>query len=147
MSAIAVGEKCAEVVKSKDYELVICNFAPPDMVGHTGVYDAAVIAAATTDKAIGIIKQACDEAGYVLAVTADHGNCEQMISPIDGVTPHTAHTSNLVPFYVNYPSTAATPSEYTKLQNGGGLRDVAPTVLAILGLEKPAVMTGSNLLQ
>lgn len=144
MSAIAVGEKCAEVVRTNAYELVIVNFAPPDMVGHTGVYDAAVIAAATTDKAIGLIKAACEDAGYVLAVTADHGNCEQMIAA-DGVTPHTAHTSNPVPFYVHYPAQVA--NKFTALKSDGGLRDVAPTVLEILGVEKPEAMTGSSLLQ
>jgi 2,3-bisphosphoglycerate-independent phosphoglycerate mutase len=145
MSAIKVGERCAEAVEMNKYELVICNFAPPDMVGHTGVYDAAVIAAETTDTAIGLIQTACEKMGYVLAITADHGNCEKMMGD-DGVTPHTAHTSNLVPFHVYFPQNNTNKGQFKVLKEGG-LRDVAPTVLKIMGITPPECMTGSCLLE
>ena len=83
---------------SGEYPFVMCNFAPPDMVGHTGQYKPAVKACEATDVAIGRIKKSCAVNGFVLLVTADHGNAEQMISPQGG--PHTAHTTNRVPFYM-----------------------------------------------
>jgi 2,3-bisphosphoglycerate-independent phosphoglycerate mutase len=93
MSVQAVADKVAEVVKTNDYDFVMCNFAPPDMVGHTGVYDAAVEAITATDAAVKTVYDACEEAGYVLCVTADHGNAEQMLDPETG-NPHTAHTTS-----------------------------------------------------
>jgi 2,3-bisphosphoglycerate-independent phosphoglycerate mutase len=93
MSVQAVADKVAEIVKSGKFEFVMCNFAPPDMVGHTGVYDAAVVAISATDKAVKTVYDACEEAGYVLCVTADHGNAEQMLDPDTG-NPHTAHTTS-----------------------------------------------------
>ncbi|KAK0486574.1 phosphoglycerate mutase [Armillaria novae-zelandiae] len=97
MSVHGVAEKVAEVLKKGDHEFVMCNFAPPDMVGHTGVFDAAVEAIGYTDEAVGIVYKACQEAGYILLITADHGNAEQMKNLETGA-PHTAHTTNPVPF-------------------------------------------------
>ncbi len=93
MSAIEVAQKTAERLDSKKYPAVIINFAPPDMVGHTGMYEAAVKAVEATDKAIGIVYEACKKNGYILFITADHGNAEKMVSD-DGKEPFTAHTSN-----------------------------------------------------
>jgi bisphosphoglycerate-independent phosphoglycerate mutase len=136
MSVLSVASKVAEIVKTKDYEFVMCNFAPPDMVGHTGKYDAAVKAISYTDKAVKTVYEACKEAGYVLLITADHGNAEQMINPETG-NPHTAHATNPVPFIMT-----ADPNEYSfgkdaEDEEEGALCDVAPTILDLMGLEKP----------
>ncbi|BEI79862.1 hypothetical protein CcaverHIS002_0103910 [Cutaneotrichosporon cavernicola] len=139
MSVQEVADKVADVVKSGEYEFVMCNFAPPDMVGHTGVYDAAVEAITATDKAVGTIYDACEEAGYIFCITADHGNAEQMIDLVTG-NPHTAHTTNRVPFIVTGEKGSLKESkEY------GALADVAPTILSIMGLPQPAEMTGHSL--
>ncbi|KAG8859390.1 hypothetical protein FRB91_008259 [Serendipita sp. 411] len=145
MSALKVGDKVAEIVRSKEYEFVMCNFAPPDMVGHTGKYEAAVEAISHTDKAVKAIADACKEAGYILAITADHGNAEQMINPDTGA-PHTAHTTNPVPFII-----VADPKEYSfaddeEGEEPGALCDVAPTILALMGLDQAPDMTGRSLL-
>lgn len=131
MSVPAVAEKVAEVVRSKEYDFVMCNFAPPDMVGHTGKYDAAVRAISATDKAVKTVYDACEEAGYILIVTADHGNAEQMKNPETG-NPHTAHTTNPVPLIMT-----ADPKEHSFAEDGkeeepGALCDVAPTVLDLM---------------
>ncbi|RCN31210.1 putative 2,3-bisphosphoglycerate-independent phosphoglycerate mutase [Ancylostoma caninum] len=125
MSSAGVADKMVEQIKSKKHPFVMCNFAPPDMVGHTGVYEAAVKACEATDKAIGRIFEACKENGYVLMVTADHGNAEKMKAP-DG-SKHTAHTCNRL------------------TDRAAALCDVAPTVLAVMGLPKPAEMSGVSL--
>ena len=124
MSVQGVADKVAEVVKSDKFEFVMCNFAPPDMVGHTGVYEAAVKAITATDKAVKTIAKACEEAGYVFVITADHGNAEVMINDDGG--PLTSHTTNPVPLII-------AGGDY-KLKQGktGALCDVAPTCLAIL---------------
>ncbi|ORX34754.1 metalloenzyme [Kockovaella imperatae] len=140
MSVQAVADKVAEVVKKGDYDFVMCNFAPPDMVGHTGVYDAAVQAIGATDKAVKTVYDACEEAGYVLAITADHGNAEQMLDPETG-TPFTAHTTNHVPFILTGEKGSLEVSS-----EQGALADVAPTILAILGVKQPEEMTGRSLL-
>lgn len=93
MSAQGVADKVAELIKEDKFDFVMCNFAPPDMVGHTGVYDAAVKAITATDAAVKTIYDACEEKGYVLCITADHGNAEQMIDLKTG-QPHTAHTTS-----------------------------------------------------
>ncbi|WRT63855.1 2,3-bisphosphoglycerate-independent phosphoglycerate mutase [Kwoniella shivajii] len=140
MSVQAVADKVGEIVKSDKFEFVMCNFAPPDMVGHTGDYDAAVKAITATDAAVKTVYDACEEAGYVLCVTADHGNAEQMLDPVTG-NPHTAHTTNHVPFIVTGDKGALELSS-----EPGALADVAPTILAILGLPQPEEMTGRSLL-
>lgn len=138
MSVQGVADKVAEVVKTDEFDFVMCNFAPPDMVGHTGVYEAAVKAITATDKAVKTVYDACKEAGYVLVVTADHGNAEMMITDEGG--PLTSHTTNPVPLII-------AGGDY-KLKEGvtGALCDVAPTCLAMMGLDKPEEMTGDSLL-
>ncbi|KAK0187274.1 cofactor-independent phosphoglycerate mutase [Armillaria mellea] len=145
MSVHGVAEKVAEVIKKGDYEFVMCNFAPPDMVGHTGVYDAAVEAIGHTDEAVGIVYKACQEAGYILLITADHGNAEQMKNLETGA-PHTAHTTNPVPFIMTGDPEKYKFTEDKEDEEEGALCDVAPTVLDLLGLEKPEEMTGRSLL-
>lgn len=107
-------------------------------VGHTGVYDAAVEAITHTDAAVGTVYKACQEAGYVLLVTADHGNAEQMLNPETG-NPHTAHTTNPVPFIMTGDPAKFKFTEDKKdgEEDEGALCDVAPTVLALLGLPQP----------
>jgi len=111
------------------------------MVGHTGVYDAAVVGCEATDKAIGKILEGCKKEGYVLFITADHGNAEEMKFP-DG-KPKTSHTTNKVPLLMaNYPEGWS-----LKKTDEGVLGDVAPTVLAAMGLPQPEEMTGKSLLE
>ncbi|TXT04992.1 hypothetical protein VHUM_03812 [Vanrija humicola] len=138
MSVQAVADKVAEVVKSDKFDFVMCNFAPPDMVGHTGDYEAAVKAITATDAAVKTIYDACEEAGYILAITADHGNAEQMLDLETG-NPHTAHTTNHVPLIVTGPKGLFASEE------PGALADVAPTILSILGVSQPEEMTGKSL--
>ncbi|KAF9404826.1 hypothetical protein BGZ76_006782, partial [Entomortierella beljakovae] len=139
MSAQAVGDKVAEVVATEKYPFVMCNFAPPDMVGHTGVYEAAIKGVEATDAAIGTIYEACVKHNYVLFITADHGNAEKMLSD-DFSTPHTAHTCSRVPFVMT-----SKTLKYTN--HKGALCDVAPTILRVMGLDIPAEMTGQSMLQ
>ncbi|KAG0007135.1 hypothetical protein BGZ65_005284 [Modicella reniformis] len=139
MSAAEVGEKVAEEIAMGKFPFIMCNFAPPDMVGHTGVYEAAVEGVGATDAAIGTIYEACDKHGYILFVTADHGNAEKMLSD-DYSTPHTAHTCSRVPF-------AMTSKTHRFTDVKGALCDVAPTILRVMGLDVPAEMTGQSLLQ
>jgi len=147
MSAQGVADKVAEVLRKGEHEFVMCNFAPPDMVGHTGVFDAAVEAIGKTDAAVGTIYEACQETGYILLITADHGNAEQMLNPDTGA-PHTAHTTNPVPFILT-----GDPKKYKFTvdkndgeEEEGALCDVAPTVLDLFGLDQPQEMTGRSLL-
>ncbi|GAU91515.1 hypothetical protein RvY_03753 [Ramazzottius varieornatus] len=142
MSCAGVADKMIEAMVSGHYRFAMCNFAPPDMVGHTGVYDAAVKAVEATDFAIGRVYEACKQTSFILLVTADHGNAEQMLSP-EG-NPHTAHTTNRVPFIMANTQRrfAAQPADYNST-----LGDVAPTVLDLLELGKPEEMTGKSLLQ
>lgn len=137
MRAAEIAEKMAETIASGKYDLVLCNFANPDMVGHTGHYEPTVVACTTTDKAIGVVKNACEKNGYVLLVTADHGNADQMYDDNGG--PYTAHTSNRVPFVI-------TPGAFVKPQHNACLADVAPTILDLMGIEKAPEMTGKSLL-
>ncbi|KZW03328.1 phosphoglycerate mutase [Exidia glandulosa HHB12029] len=153
MSAQGVADKVAEVVRAGTHEFIMCNFAPPDMVGHTGMYDAAVKAISATDKAVKTVYDACEEAGYILLITADHGNAEQMQNP-EG-KPHTAHTTNPVPFILTGGKDKWSLKEDTKGlgvsddvdAEVGALCDVAPTILDIMGLEIPKEMSGRSLLE
>jgi 2,3-bisphosphoglycerate-independent phosphoglycerate mutase len=140
MSAQEVADKVAEEIVSENYPFVMCNFAPPDMVGHTGVYEAAIKGVEATDAAIGTIYEACKANGYVLFITSDHGNAEKMLSD-DFSTPHTAHTTAPVPFIM--------ASEGYKFVEArvGALCDVAATVLRVMGLDVPEEMSGVSLLQ
>jgi 2,3-bisphosphoglycerate-independent phosphoglycerate mutase len=149
MSVQGVADKVAEVVRAKTHDFVMCNFAPPDMVGHTGVYDAAVKAISATDKAVGTVYEACQEAGYILLITADHGNAEQMLNPTTG-QPHTAHTTNKVPLIMTGDPKVLRFKEDEKKdgeeEEEGALCDVAPTILDIMGLPQPEEMSGRSLL-
>ncbi|OLN96142.1 2,3-bisphosphoglycerate-independent phosphoglycerate mutase [Colletotrichum chlorophyti] len=139
MSADGVADQVAKRLGEQKFPFVMNNFAPPDMVGHTGVYEAAIVGVEATDKAIGKIYEACKKEGYVLFITADHGNAEEMKFP-DG-KPKTSHTTNKVPFIM-----ANAPEGWSLKKEGGVLGDVAPTVLAAMGLPQPDEMTGENLL-
>lgn len=137
MSAIAVKENLVQTIQNGDYPFLLVNFANTDMVGHTGIPEAAQKAVETVDACVGEVADAVLAAGGVLLITADHGNAEQMVDPVKG-TPHTAHTANPVPFVV--------VSEKAYQAKDGSLQDVAPTVLKLLGIEKPADMTGNSLI-
>jgi len=138
MSAGAVSDKFVETIEA-GYDLIVVNFANPDMVGHTGVIAAAIKACEAVDKGLGRALAALTEAGGAMIVTADHGNCETMIDPETG-GPHTAHTMNPVPvILVGGP-------EGARLRNGR-LADLAPTLLQLMNLEKPAEMTGESLIE
>jgi len=139
MSAMAVAEKLAERIKDGKFEFLMNNFAPPDMVGHTGVYKAAIEGVTETDKAIGKVYEACKENGYILFVTADHGNAEEMLN--EKGKPKTSHTTNKVPFVM-----ANAPEGWSLKKTDGVLGDVAPTILECMGLEKPKEMDGTSLL-
>lgn len=140
MSAAAVTGALERAIDSQRFDFLLCNFANPDMVGHTGVLDAAVAAVETVDRALGTILDACKRSGTVLLVTADHGNCEQMWDPVTN-GPHTAHTTNPVGIVLVEPQERQTAF---RLQDGA-LCDVAPTILALLRLPQPEEMTGCDL--
>jgi 2,3-bisphosphoglycerate-independent phosphoglycerate mutase len=125
---------CAEV--GNGYRVAIVNFANPDMVGHTGVVPAVVRAVETTDRCLGAVAERVQELGGVSLVTADHGNAEQLLEP-DGVSAHTAHTTNPVPLIL--------VGRRGSLRGDGELADLAPTCLELLGIEQPAAMTGRSL--
>jgi 2,3-bisphosphoglycerate-independent phosphoglycerate mutase len=136
MSAHGIAERVAELLKKGEHEFIMSNFAPPDMVGHTGVYNTAVEAISETDEAVGTIAKAAKDAGYILAITMDHGNAEQMINPETGA-PHTAHTTNPVPFIVTGGIKLVTDDDKaedddSEEQEPGALCDVAPMILAIM---------------
>jgi len=138
MSAYEVTEALLERIERDEYDVIICNYANGDMVGHTGVLEAAIKAVEAVDECIGKVVNKVLEKGGVVIITADHGNCEQMIDYETG-EPHTAHTTNKVPLYlVGYGN--------VKLRDDGILADIAPTILDILGLEKPSEMKGSSLI-
>ncbi|MEA5142669.1 MAG: 2,3-bisphosphoglycerate-independent phosphoglycerate mutase [Oscillibacter sp.] len=135
MSAFEVCDKCVERIDSGAYDVIILNFANCDMVGHTGVFDAAVKAVETVDTCVGRVVDATLRMGGIAMVTADHGNAEQMTQP-DG-SPMTAHTTNLVPFILC--------GAGTELRSGK-LADIAPTILDVMGLQCPPEMTGETLI-
>lgn len=137
MSCPELTAKLVEAIGSGKFDVIVCNIANPDMVGHSGDLQAAIKAAEAVDKALGAIDEAVRAAHGALLVTADHGNLEMMRDPETG-QPHTAHTVGPVPFvYVG--------ERAAQLRAGGALRDVAPTVLDLLGLPAPAEMTGRSL--
>ncbi len=136
MSAHEVTDKCVERIESGAYDVIILNFANCDMVGHTGVFDAAVKAVETVDTCVGKVVDATLKMGGIAMITADHGNAEQMTEP-DG-SPMTAHTTNPVPFILC--------GAGTELRQGGRLADIAPTMLDVMGLACPAEMDGTSLI-
>jgi 2,3-bisphosphoglycerate-independent phosphoglycerate mutase len=139
MSAFKVTDKVLRAIEEKETDIFIVNFANPDMVGHTGKFDKTVDACQYVDTCLGWITKAIRNAGGITLITADHGNAEQMIDPNSG-GPHTAHTTNPVPFHI-----VDDASRDMKLREGGALEDVGPTLLGLLGNEKPEEMTGRDL--
>ncbi len=143
MSARDLAASVTDAMAKEDFSFVIVNFANCDMVGHTGVMAAAVKAVETVDECVGRVLAATDRRDGVLLLTADHGNCEQMIDYATG-QPHTAHTTNPVPFILEAP--AQFPAlRGARLRADGTLADVAPTILSILGIATPSAMTGRSL--
>ncbi|MEL6479715.1 MAG: 2,3-bisphosphoglycerate-independent phosphoglycerate mutase, partial [Pseudomonadota bacterium] len=136
MSAAEVARALSAAIGA-DYDLIIANFANPDMVGHTGSLEAAIAACEAVDTGLGQALAALEQAGGAMLVTADHGNCEVMIDPDSG-GPHTAHTTNPVPVILVGDAAHALAD--------GGLADLAPTLLALMGLDQPPEMTGRSLL-
>jgi 2,3-bisphosphoglycerate-independent phosphoglycerate mutase len=138
MSAVEVTDRLVDAIGSGRYDAIVCNYANADMVGHTGDFDAARRAIETLDACIGRVVDAARSQGGEVVITADHGNAEQLRDDSTGQS-HTAHTLNRVPFvYVGRPATVI---------DGGALQDVAPTLLALMGLPKPPEMTGHSLLR
>ncbi|MBP9569884.1 MAG: alkaline phosphatase family protein, partial [Aeromonadaceae bacterium] len=137
MSSEELTDKLVAAIKSGKYDVIICNYPNGDMVGHTGIFDAAVKACEAVDTAVGRIVEALKEVGGECLITADHGNAEQMMNEETGQV-HTAHTSLPVPLI--YVGREAQPIE------GGKLSDLAPTMLTLMGMEVPPEMTGKPLM-
>ncbi len=140
MSAPGITDVLCGAIEKGEHEFVLCNYANGDMVGHTGSMPATVRAVETVDRCMARVIASAEKAGARLLVTADHGNCEMMIDPVGG-GPHTAHTTNPVPLVV------VDPDGDRVLRNGGALCDVGPTILSMLGIERPPEMTGTDLRQ
>jgi 2,3-bisphosphoglycerate-independent phosphoglycerate mutase len=138
MSAAGVTDVLVRAMERRSHDFILCNFANGDMVGHSGSLPATIQAVQTVDRCLARVVDAARRAGVRLLVTADHGNCEMMIDPASG-GPHTAHTTNPVPLVVLDPDGAR------PLRAGGALCDVGPTILAMLGLDRPDEMTGVDL--
>ncbi|MFB6085506.1 MAG: 2,3-bisphosphoglycerate-independent phosphoglycerate mutase [Halodesulfurarchaeum sp.] len=138
MSAVEVTDVAIEIVEDRDPDVLVLNYANPDMVGHTGDYEAAIEAVETVDRELGRLGAAVHAAAGHLLVTADHGNAEDMGTPEH---PHTAHTFNPVPFVSIGPG-----NTNGRIRDGGTLADITPTILALLGIERPPAMTGRSLL-
>ena len=136
MSAIEVTDKVVEAIESRKYDTIILNYANPDMVGHTGILEAAIKAIETIDGCVQRVVEAIEKTEGVMLITADHGNSEQMIDYATG-EPHTAHTTNVVPLVL--------VGKQAKLKEGR-LADLAPTMLKLMNIEKPAEMTGESLI-
>jgi 2,3-bisphosphoglycerate-independent phosphoglycerate mutase len=140
MSANEVTDKLVAAIRAKKFDLIVVNYANGDMVGHTGIFEAAVKAAETVDQCLGRVEQAVVEIGGTMLITADHGNAERMVDE-ENHQPHTAHTLALVPFIV------VNPPSGVKHANNGALADIAPTVLDLMDIPVPGEMTGHSLLQ
>ena len=137
MSAPELSARVAQAIRTDAPDLVVLNFANPDMVGHTGVFEAAVAAVEAVDQAARVVVEAAREQGYTVQIIADHGNADKMRNP-DG-SPHTAHTTVVVPHHIERPG-------WTGTVRPGRLADVAPTILACMGLPQPDAMTGTPLI-
>jgi 2,3-bisphosphoglycerate-independent phosphoglycerate mutase len=138
MSAHEVTDKLIAAIESRQYAAIICNYANGDMVGHSGIFDAAVKAVETLDECVGKVVAAQLAMGGEVIITADHGNCEMMFDRDSG-QPHTQHTTDVVPFcYIGRKATLAA---------GGALQDIAPSLLAMMGVAQPAEMTGTSLIK
>ena len=138
MSAPGVTDVLCSAITAREHQFILCNYANGDMVGHTGSIPATLKAVETVDRCLARVVEAAERAGARLLVTADHGNCEMMIDPVTG-GPHTAHTTNPVPFLI------VDHDAGHQLRGGGALCDVGPTILGMLGLEQPTEMTGRDL--
>jgi 2,3-bisphosphoglycerate-independent phosphoglycerate mutase len=138
MSAAGITDAVVKAIEKGDFDAIIMNFANADMVGHTGKLEAAVQAVEAVDDCLGRIFQALRPRGGVWIISADHGNAETMIDPVTG-GPHTYHTTNPVPFVL------LSDDSHVRLKSGGSLRDIAPTMLGILGAPEPREMTGQDL--
>jgi 2,3-bisphosphoglycerate-independent phosphoglycerate mutase len=139
MSAFKVTDKVLRAIEERETDVFVINFANPDMVGHTGKLDKTIEACQYVDTCLGWITKGIRQVRGTTIITADHGNAEQMIDLLTG-SPHTAHTTNPVPFHL-----IDEDAKGMKLRSGGALEDVAPTMLAIMGLEQPPEMTGKDL--
>ena len=137
MSAQGVCDNAEKAIRQNSHDVIIINFANPDMVGHTGDLEAAKRAVEVVDKAVGTLEKAVIEAGGAMLVTADHGNCEVMWDT-EAESPHTAHTNNLVPLILVNGNDGVQVTD-------GRLADLAPSLLAMMGVEQPASMTGRPL--
>jgi len=140
MSAPGVTDVLCDAITKREHDFILCNYANGDMVGHTGSMPATIKAVETVDASLARVLTTADKTGARLLITADHGNCEMMIDPETG-GPHTAHTTNPVPFII------VDPDGERPLRTGGALCDVGPTLLSMLGLEQPNEMTGVDLRQ
>jgi 2,3-bisphosphoglycerate-independent phosphoglycerate mutase len=140
MSAAGIADAVIKALNDTAFDVIIVNFANADMVGHSGRLEPTIKAVETVDRELGRIYQAIRQGGGRLLVTADHGNAELMIDPLTG-GPHTAHTTNPVPFILVTDAAAGTLA----LRPGGSLRDISPTMLSLLNLGKPKEMTGEDL--
>jgi 2,3-bisphosphoglycerate-independent phosphoglycerate mutase len=139
MSSVKVGDSIEKAILDTAFDVVISNFANPDMVGHTGVLSAAITAVEAVDRQLARLYEAVKQRNAIWIVTADHGNCETMVDPITG-EPHTAHTTNPVPFiYV------AEEAKNFRLRNDGSLRDISPTILNMLNMGSDKLMTGRDM--
>ena len=138
MSAEGVTDALVKGISSGEHDFTLCNYANADMVGHSGSIPATIKAVESVDRSLSRVLKAAEAVGTRLIVTADHGNAEMLIDPETG-GPHTAHTTNPVPFVV------IDWEQEQRLRPGGALCDVAPTILSMLGLPQPAEMTGVNL--
>lgn len=139
MSVYEVTDKLVEAIESKKFDTIICNYANGDMVGHTGIMEAALKAVAAVDECLGRVEAAIKKVGGVMIVTADHGNAEKMVDEKTG-EPYTAHTvGKVAAILVNN-------QEHICRMNDGRLADIAPTMLDLMHIEKPAEMTGHSLL-
>ncbi|PYP72464.1 MAG: 2,3-bisphosphoglycerate-independent phosphoglycerate mutase [Gemmatimonadetes bacterium] len=138
MSAPGVTDVLCAAIEKRRHDFILCNYANGDMVGHSGVLPAAVKAVETVDQCLARVLASAERAGATLLITADHGNCELMIDPVSG-GPHTAHTTNPVPFLI------VDPDDGHALRHGGSLQDVGPTLLHLLDIEPPPEMTGRDL--
>jgi 2,3-bisphosphoglycerate-independent phosphoglycerate mutase len=139
MSAAGIADAVIKAVDDGTFDVIIVNFANADMVGHSGKIEPTVKAVETVDACLGRIEPVVRAKGGALLITADHGNAEMMIDPATG-GPHTAHTTNPVPFIV-----IAENGKKFSLKSGGSLRDISPTVLGMLGIPQPKEMTGNDL--
>ena len=137
MSAVKVKDELVARIRTGAYDMIVCNFANCDMVGHTGVMPAAIQAVECVDRCLGEVVAAAEEKGYTLLVTADHGNADRMVEP-DGST-NTAHTTNLVPLVL--------VGRELPLRAQGRLSDIAPTMLELMHIEPKPAMTGESLIE